>query len=309
MKEIESWQNGKWIPNSEIGTKLWDAHYFFGWAVFDAFRSYNHILHLADEHLERFIRSANLAEISCTHTVKYLRSLVGEVMAHNEKFFENDEYRFMVFLSPGYFRIYDDMGLPENILTINVTNCSRYAKHVFPFLKNGVKGLISSQKHIPSRFLDPKVKSCSRLHYGIADAEASRYGKGVYPILLDEHGYIAESSGSNIGFISGDKLCLPKDNNILRGCTMKFVEDIIEMDIIKDNWEVYDLVNSDGAFFTSTFSGILPCYRIIYRDKMRWINNGRREIEYIMKKFSDLVRVDTYEQWKKWYMFQRTDNR
>jgi len=309
MQEIESWQNGKWVPNSQIGTRLWDAHYFFGWAVFDAFRTYNHVPHLMTEHIDRLYRSARLAEVTFEMNKKEMTDHVNEVIEHNKKFFpKEEEYRFMIFVSPGFFRIYDDMGDPGPIITINTTTTSRYAKHIVPFIVDGYTALVSSQRHIPSRFFDPKIKSCSRLHYGIADAEAERYGKGVWPILLDEYGCISESSGANVGFIKDHALYLPQDNNILRGCTMGFVEKIasqLNIDVSKGDWEVYDVLDADCVLFTSTFLGIAPSYKVIFRNQEFKLSgysdkSKRRTVEQLFEGFSNSVGINIVEQWLEW---------
>lgn len=302
MKEIESWKNEKWIQNSKIGADLWDAHYFFGWTVFEALRTYKHTVLSLEEHIDRLYRSAKLAEIDLTMSKAIMISLIYEVMHHNSKFFSDDEeYRIMVFVSPGYFKIYEDMGKPETIVTINVTTVSRYAKQVVPFLDKGVTGVISSQTQIPSRFLNPKIKSCSRLHYGIADAEASRYG-GM-PILLDEHGHLAESTGANIAFFKDGIMHLPCDKNILHGCTMKIIEKLpVRIGIDRNDWDVYDILDSDGLLFTSTFFGLLPCYKIIYRNKEYTLTGKAKcHIANITNEFSKFVGVDINQQWRDWY--------
>jgi len=301
MKEIESWKDNQWIPNSKIGTSLWDAHYFFGWSVFDAFRTYNHKFHMLNCHIDRLYKSARLTGIEIKQSKKELIDLVNEVKEHNAAFFPDDEeYRFMIFASPGYFKIYDDMGNTNPSLTVNLTTTSRYAKRIAPFLREGVTSFISSQAQIPSRFLNPKIKSCSRLHYGLADMEASQYGNDVVPILLDVHGYISESSGSNVGFVKGNNLCLPRLHSKLSGCTEQFIVSITGMHVVVDDWDVYDLIDSDGIFFTSTFSGILPSWNIIYRNKTYEINRTDK-INKLMDAFSEHVGVDVNEQWRKWY--------
>ena len=303
MKEIESWQNWKWIPNSQIGIKAWDAHFFFGYAVFDAFRTYNHKPHMLDCHIDRFYRSAKLTSINIPIVKKDLIKKVYDVMEHNKEFFPADEeFRFMIFCSPGFFGIYKDMGKIEPTLTIDVTTVSRYAKFIAPYLQTGCIGMIATQPQIPSRFLDSKIKSCSRLHYGIADAEAATHEGNVWPILLDEHGFMAESSGANFGFIKDGRVCLPKDENVLNGCTMKFIEErVIEnMDIVKDNWSPYDIINSDAAFFTSTFLGLVPCYKIIYQNKEYRLRQQLDIIDIMMEKYSQALGFDVNKQWLDW---------
>jgi len=303
MKEIESWQNNKWIPNSQIGTKLWDTHFFFGYAVFDAFRTYNHIPHMLHCHINRLYRSAKLTSINIPINKNEMIQKIHDVINHNKEFFsKEEEYRFMIFVSPGYFKIYKDMGKTEPILTINVTTTSRYAKHVTPFLDEGYTAVITQQRQIPSRFLDPKIKSCSRLHYGIADIEATTYGNGCLPLLLDEHGFITESSGSNFAFIKDGQLYLPRNENVLNGCTMKFIEDTVigKMKVVRGDWEPYDVINADSAFFASTFFGIVPCYKIIYRNEEYKLND-KKITDEIIKKFGICLGLNVNEQWKNWY--------
>lgn len=308
MKEIESWQNGEWIPNSKTSIPIWDAHCFFGWCVFEALRTYNKNVFLIDEHINRLFKSAKLTFIPLvnTYTQEQVKELVLQVIRHNQEFFDDkEEIRVMIFVSPGNFKIYEDMGTPKIRLTINITTTSRYAPHIAPYIKSGFKGIIVTQPQIPSRFLDAKIKSCSRLHYGIADKEASQYGSGTKPILLDEHGYITESSGGNIAFFKNDKICLPQENDMLRGCTMEYVKEIcklINIDVEHNNWSPYDIINSDGAFFTSTFFGIIPCSNIVYRGKTYKIMNekGTKKMDELIHKFDYLVRVNTWKQWSDW---------
>jgi len=299
---IDSWKNGKWIPNSEIGTSLWDAHYFFGWAVFEAIRTYNHKPFLLDEHLDRLYMSAKLASIKIIYTKKEIRKLIYDVIEHNKTFFKNDEYRIMIFASPGFFKIYKDMGSLDPILTINATTVSRYAPHIAPYLDSGYKGIIVSQRQIPSRYLDPRIKSCSRLHYGMADIEASKHGPGSIPILLDEHGNITESSGGNICFMKDESLCIPRDNNILRGCTLEIIKkltDINHINIIERDWDPYDLINSDGALHTSTFSGLVPITSITYKgNEYKLEEKGFYNIHTIIKYFDEIIGLDSFKQWR-----------
>lgn len=309
MKEIETWQNGKWTPNSKASIPIWDAHVFFGWAVFDALRTYRHKVFLAEEHVDRFFKSAALADIPLAdkYTRDEVEHLIYETLDHNKEFFPSDEeYRIMIFASPGYFKIYQDVaGYTDFRLTINVTTVSRYASHIAPYLERGFRGIIVSQPQIPTRFLDPKIKSCSRLHLGIADSEAARFGNGAIPILLNNCGGIAESTGGNIAFFKDFKVCMPR-HNVLEGCTMKFIEKIckgLKYEIVKSNWDPYDLINSDGAMFTSTFYGIIPCSSVNYRGKEYDIINGRggRFLVGIMRAFNELVNVNTQKQWEDWY--------
>ena len=309
-KEIESYQNGKWIPNSKIGASLFDAHYMLGIAVFEALRTYNHKLFLLEEHLDRLYKSINATGINFSMSKDEMKKIIQEVVNRNKDFFPSEEeYRMMVYVSPGTFKIYDDIMKTGSILTINVTQTSRYAKFMAPYLDKGVTALISSQRQIPSRFLDPKIKNCSRLHYWLADAEAGRAGDVVTPILLDEHGHISESSGSNVLFMRNDEVYLPNENDILGGCTLNFVKGLLKkLDIatVYGKWETYHLLDADAILFTSTFQGLIPCYSIIYRNKKYPLNKSNDTvIERVFEEFSMAVDVDIKKQWRDWYEWSK----
>jgi branched-chain amino acid aminotransferase len=306
--ELESWQNGKWIPNSQIGTKMYDAHYFFGWAVFDSFRTFNKKPHMLDEHINRLYNSAKLAYIDFDMSKEKMKEIILEVIDRNkDRIGIDDELRGMFFVSPGYFKIYDDMGHPEPIVTINVTSCKRYTPHIAPNIITGLRTYITTQPQIPARFLDPKIKSCSRLHLGIADSEAGSYGKGCIPLLLDEHGYITESTGSNILVLKDGEVYTPDGAKTLDGVTHLRIKQLLEKNNIKINyvdWDVFRLIESDMVIYTSTFSGLMPSYSVIYRNKEYYLNKGKKSkmlYDKILSWFNEDIGLDIHEQWKEWY--------
>ena len=68
----------------------------------------------------------------------------------------------------------------------------------------GINAVITSQRAIPSQYLDPKIKNRSRLFYLTANMEASLFkGDDNWAIMLDDDGYVTEGTGDN--FIIKDK--------------------------------------------------------------------------------------------------------
>jgi len=304
MKGITSWKNGEYITNNQLGISAWDAHFFFGWAAFDAFRTYGHKLFNIDYHLDRFLKSSKLIGIDIKYSKNEIKQTIENLMDINKGFFEGDEYRFMIFSTPGRFKIYEDMGDTDPNLTIQLTTTSRYAKFIYPNLERGWTSLITHQKQIPSRFFDVRIKSCSRLHYGLADLECRKINEPTNPILLDEHGNICESSGSNIAFIKGNTLHIPHGTDMLQGNTIRVLESLAksaDMVIKKGIYKPYDLIDCDCILYTSTYSGITPSYKLIYNDRTYNLNKNNKYYKRIMDIFSKHVGIDVIEQWKNWY--------
>jgi len=295
QKEIESWVNGSWVPNSKVGCSLYSSHYMLGIAAFDALRTYNHKIFRCDEHIDRFLQSIKSMGMETNFPSEYIKRVLVEVMEHNQKFFDGDEYRFMIYYQPGSFKIYKDIVPSEPVLTINVTPCSRYAPFVYPYLEDGITTQISSIPQIPTRFLDPQIKNVSRLHYWLACQECGENEA----ILLDEHGHLAEGSGYNLGFFKGNRLHVPHGDNHLQGVTIASCWNLWQSGY-KGMYSPYDLISADSIILSSTFRGIIPSYRLVWRGREYVLPNVDDCANKLMDKFSQHVGLDVKEQWKEW---------
>ena len=88
----------------------------------------------------------------------------------------------------------------------------------------GINAVITSQRAIPSMYMDPKIKNRSRLFYLNANIEASLFkGKNNWALLLDDRGFVAEGSGDNFFIIKNKKVITPKGVHILRGISRDYV--------------------------------------------------------------------------------------
>ena len=53
-------------------------------------------------------------------------------------------------------------------------------------IDEGINAVVTSQRAIPSHLLEPKIKNRSRIHYQMANIEASNWkGKNNWALLLD----------------------------------------------------------------------------------------------------------------------------
>ena len=299
MQEIESWQDGSWIPNSSLGIPITDAHAMFGIAVFDAMRTYNHTIWRVNDHLDRLTKGIRQSGFIEPPFLEDIKTILQVCMHHNKRFFPaSEEYRFMVYASPGDFKIYNDNPQPR--LTIFVTPCSNYASRIAPYLDTGVTGVVAHQQQIPHRFVDPRIKQCSRWHYWSADKEA--VNANDVAIMLDEFGFVAEAPGANIGVVDQNgTVCMPYGINHLEGITMDSIDNINDSFFRFKELTPYDLIHADSVFFTSTFGTIVPCYKIAWQGKTYELPNKHNVPRQLLDDFGGAVGVDIYNQWKGWY--------
>jgi branched-chain amino acid aminotransferase len=265
--------NGRWVPESRATIHIYDSQFMYGDAVFEMHRTFNHQHFLLDEHIDRLFASMKSFYIPIDKTRDEIKHIFNELMRRNVAHFVNDEYRFMVNVSRGPLPIYkdvfklelgDDWSKPTWIF--NDWPLSKTACYLGHFYETGVNAIITSQRQVPAQYIDAKVKNRSRAHYKLADIEASHYGPDAMALLLDDQGFVAEGTGSNFIMIKDGAIIIPELRNMLRGCSMMYIIDVIatqlDLDVIERNIMPYDVLEADEAMFTGTFVNMLPCNRL-----------------------------------------------
>ena len=264
---------GKWVPEEEASMHIYDSGFMFSSGVFDMFRTFNRVPFLIDEHIERLFMSMRAFYYDIDKTAGEIKKICYEAMHLNAHLFINDEYRFMINVTRGPLAIYKDVFTladgeqwGKNSWIVNAWPLSKTAKTLAHFYITGANAVIVAQRQIPAQFLDPKVKSRSRAHYDIANIQASKYGRDAQALLLDDDGFVCEGTGANFIIVKGGTLIVPEQRNMLRGCSMAYVLDVlapqIGLSVVEKNIEPYDVLESSEAFFTGTFTNLIPCNRL-----------------------------------------------
>ena len=162
----------------------------------------------------------------------------------------------------------------------------------------GINAVIVSQRAIPSSLLEPKIKNRSRIHYQMANIEASQFaGKDNWAILLDPDGFVAEGTGDNFFIVKDGVVISPEGRNILRGISRQYVFELCDelgISWIEKNIEPYDVMMADEAFVTATPFCILPVMRLNSQD----IGDGKygKVTKTLLNKWSKNVGVDVEQQ-------------
>lgn len=309
-----SYKSGLWVPEEELAIHPYDEQFMYGTGVFEMWRTFNHDVFLLNEHIDRLFASMRSFYIPVNKTREEIASIILELMERNGEQFNDDEYRIMVNVSRGPLPIYREVfeldegerwGDPTWIF--NAWPLSKTAKHLAHFYDTGVNAVLVHQRQIPAQFLDPKVKNRSRAHYKLADIEASHFGQDAVALLLDDQGFIAEGTGSNFLMVSDGCIVVPEMRNMLRGCSMMYILDVIanqlDLHIVEANIEPYDVLCADEAMFAGTFNNVLPCNR--FNGRQLKGREGSREpmgpvTRAICEQWSRNVNLDFISQIRTW---------
>jgi branched-chain amino acid aminotransferase len=259
------WWNGEVIPESEAKVSIYDSAMMFGDTVFEMTRSFNKKHFKLREHLDRLYAGIKIFRLPVSMSIEDMELAVAEVTQANEPMMgPDDEHRLMINVTRGILSIYEGVvGLKTGANVIIADFPLRWTVSFMGHLfDKGINATITSQRAIPATLLDPKIKNRSRIHYLMANIEASSVsGEDNWALMLDPDGFIAEGTGDNFFIVKGGKVITPEGRNILRGISREYVFELcrgLGIPCTEKNIEPYDVYTADEAFMTGTPFCMLP---------------------------------------------------
>lgn len=297
--------NGEFVNEKDAKISIYDSSMMFGDVVFEMTRSFNKEQFKLKEHIDRLYESAKCIYIDIPLSKDEMIDAVYRTIEKNEPVFKkDDEHRLMINITRGILSIYQNIvGIPSGPNVIIADFPLRWTTNgMGELFDKAVNAMIPSQRAIPARLLEPKIKNRNRIHYLMANIEASqRRGRNIWPILFDENGYATEGPGDNFFIVKDGIVISPEGRNILRGISRQFIFDLCKENKIiykEKNIELYDIITADEAFFSATPFCMLPCVSI----NGILINNGKPGFVYksILELWSEYVGLNIKEQIQKW---------
>lgn len=272
ITERSVYWNGSLIPESEARLSIYDSALMFGDVAFEMTRSFNKKQFKLREHLERLAASTAWLHIPLRESVDEMEAICDEVIRANEPLFAgDDEHRLMINATRGLLGIYDGrVNVPPgpNLIVADfpLRWTVRGSEHLY---EEGIDIFIPSQRMIPAQLLEPKVKNRNRIHYLMANIEASRYkGKNAWALLVDPDGFVTEGTGSNFFIVKDGQLLSAEPRNMLRGISRQYVIGLageLGLPFREVNLEPYDVMTADEAFFTCTPFCMVPATSFLGR--------------------------------------------
>jgi len=258
--------NEKFIPENEARISIYDSALMFGDMIFEMTRSFKGKQFLLDKHVDRLLLGIKILRVPFKYSKKQVINFCYDTIEKNKYAFEkDDEHRLMIDVSRGLLGIYNGIeGLHSGPNLIIADFPLRWTvRNMGKLFDNGINAVITSQRAIPSMFMDPKIKNRSRLFYLTANIEASLFkGENNWALLLDANGFISEGTGDNFFIVKDNKVFTPKGKDILRGISRDYViNDLckkLNIEVYEKNFEPYDVYAADEAFMTGTPFCMLP---------------------------------------------------
>jgi len=257
--------NGQLVPETEARISIYDSALMFGDMVFEMTRSFNKKQFKLIAHIERLYIGLKILRIPLKMTPDEMEKACYETIKANDTLFSSDdEHRLMIDVSRGVLGIYENIeGVQKGPNVIIADFPLRWTVSGMGKLFDiGINAVITSQRAIPAHLLDPKIKNRSRIHYNMANIEASQVaGDNNWALLLDPDGFIAEGTGDNFFIVSQGQILTPEGRNVLRGISREYIFELAKklgLPCRECNIEPYDVYAADEAFMTGTPFCMLP---------------------------------------------------
>ena len=186
--------NGKFINEADAKVSIYDSALMFGDMVFEMTRSFNNQQFLLEDHIDRLLTGLKILRIPLKYNKNQILKICKDTVKKNSRYFyKDDEHRLMIDVSRGLLDIYKGVK--------NIHKGTNFIVADFPLrwtvrgmgklFNTGINAVITSQRAIPSMYMDPKIKNRSRIFYLNANIDASLFkGKNNWALLLDDRGFI-----------------------------------------------------------------------------------------------------------------------
>ncbi|MDP3732429.1 MAG: aminotransferase class IV [Candidatus Omnitrophota bacterium] len=265
--------NGQFVPKEKAKVSALGPGFLYGWGLFETMRSYHNKIVYFEEHLKRIRESCKLIKMKPPYTLNRLKDIVQETIKIND--LRDAHVRLTLWKS--------ERG--TDILII----AKKYQPYPFRKYNKGFCACISPFRQNEDSFL-AQLKTTNYLFYRLAFTQAIQKGFDE-AIILNNKGYIAEASRSNLFFIKNRELFTPSlESSCLDGITRRVIFDIAKKYHIKayeGAFSILDLYACEEAFLTNSLMGIMPLVSV----EGRRIGRGRSRYKltrFFIEKYKSL---------------------
>lgn len=245
--------NGALVRRGEARLSPFDRGFLYGYGLFETMRSYGGRIFRLDRHLARLMRSAEKLGLATALDPVEPEQAVFKTLKANK--LSDARIRLTVAAGEGERGLVPPIAGKATIVVI--AEKLDLASHVY---EQGVSAAIVSLRRNSQSPLSG-IKSLNYLESLAAHSEALARGADE-AIMLNERGFVAEGSTSNIFLVVAGKLLTPSlGSGILPGITREAVLELahaLGIEAVEGEIPPPDLLRADEAFLTNSVREIVP---------------------------------------------------
>jgi branched-chain amino acid aminotransferase len=164
--------------------------------------------------------------------------------------------------------------------------------------ETGIKVWTPSVRRTPFQSMSPRAKTHNYINLILGDNEVKNIDEEAWAVLIDINGNLTEGMGSNIFTVSNNILYTPKAQSVLGGISRETVINLarkIGIKVIEKDIEIFEAINSDEMFLTST--SLCVCPVSFFNGKKIGENIFGPITKSLIKAYSDFVEFDFVSQY------------
>ena len=260
MADLKIWMNGKLVEQAQATLPVNSAAVFYGTNVFEGLRAYWNeqagelYCFRLQEHFVRFRESMKMNRFTIAYSDMDLYDAVREVLKGNAVREDIHMHLVAYVTAPGM-----DATTPTG-LYINPRRRGRLSE-------GGLRCCVSSWVRTSDNAIPIRLKSGANYQNGrlaLLQAKADGYDA---PILLTQHGHVAEGTGATFFMVRKGKLVTPPiSSDILESITRATLIDAVcpdlHLEVVEREIDRTELYVADEAFFCGSGYEITPIVSI-----------------------------------------------
>ena len=291
--------NGDYIPESQAKVPFRDRSFKYGDGVFDMTRTFGHKIFKIKEHVDRLYESLNYMSIHIDLPKKEMIDISNKVLEINLPLINNKEdYWVGQRISRGTDKVGGEQWDIDGGPTIIVECAPLPLKPRASLYETGIKVWTPSVRRTPFQSMSPRAKTHNYINLILGDNEVKNIDEEAWAVLLDINGNLTEGMGSNIFTVSNNILYTPKTQSVLGGISRETVVNLarkIGIKVIEKDIEIFEAINSDEMFLTST--SLCVCPVSFFNGKKIGENIFGPITKSLIKAYSDFVEFDFVSQY------------
>jgi branched-chain amino acid aminotransferase group I len=278
--------DGKLVPRDQARISVFDSAVQGGDAVWEGLRVYDGKVYALDRHLDRLFASAHALRFEGLPTRDQARSAVVETFTANEMY-DGAHARLTLTRGP---KVTSGMSPTHNRAGCTLIVLAEWKPPVYG--DAGIRLITSSVRRNSPASLDSKIHHNNLLNNILAKIEADVAGADD-AVMLDVHGFVAETNATNIFFVKDEVLITPTADACPPGITRGIILELAKANgietFVKDV-AITELYTAHEVFTTGTMGELAPVQDI----DGRTIGTGHPGP--LTKRLTDLHKAHTQEE-------------
>jgi branched-subunit amino acid aminotransferase/4-amino-4-deoxychorismate lyase len=262
MPQSIAFLNGKYVAANEAVVSVNDTGFLMGTTVAEQLRTFGGKLFRLEEHLQRLENSLAVVQVALDYDVVKLADHARHVAEQNHKLLaDGDDLALAMFVTPGISAAMAPDGRAGGPTVCMHTRPLPFVTWADKY-QTGELLATTDVLQVPNQCWPAELKCRSRMHYYLADKQASERHPGSRAVMLDDVGYVTEATTANILiYRESDGLLVPPAHKILPGISLATLSELanqLAIPVSEADLTPHDLASANEVLLCSTSPCVLP---------------------------------------------------